>query len=299
MFNEILISGAAGFVGSHLIEAFLLKANTTIWGIVRNEPPKNFSPNIHWLVHDLSHPLKYRSLPKNVDIIIHCASPMGEDVDEKEIFQVNVRATMDLLDYAEKAGVKRFIYISSGGVSGNQSGSILERNSVKPETPYLKAKSAGEFVVQSYHSKIPWVIIRPFFPYGSGQKKGLIPRLCKQIWSHQPVFIAKNGGPKLNPIHIKDAVRFIHAIVMGEMENFIINVAGSEIITIKDLAFRIGELLSHSPVFDVIEGDRGNIVGSTDLLYKSYEVSAHMNLGSGLEEITLWWLDFKSNKRKI
>lgn len=291
--NKILISGAAGFIGSHLIELYSREGNTIVWGIVRKDLPKDQAHNVFWLALDLSYPLTIKMLPENVDIIIHCASPMGEGADTKEMFQVNVRATMDLLDYAKRAKVKRFIYISSGGVTGKHPDRITEMKLIRPETPYLMAKSAGEFVVRGCQSEIPWVIVRLFFPYGPGQIKGLIPRLCKQIWDHQPVFIDKEGGPKLNPIHIKDAVRLMNTIASGKLENVIINVAGSEIITIKDLASRIGQLLSVRPLFKVIDDECGDIVGSTNFFHKWYKVSTQMSLKPGLKEFTQWWRDHK------
>src|SRR4051812_17570185 len=116
---NILITGAAGFVGSHLLAQ--LSGQHKLYAIARKVSAFHH-PSTDWIEHDLTLPLDWNKFPKQVDVVFHLAqSRHYREFPEQvaDIFDVNVRSTVELLDYARKVGATRFIYASSGGIYGH------------------------------------------------------------------------------------------------------------------------------------------------------------------------------------
>jgi nucleoside-diphosphate-sugar epimerase len=239
------------------------------------------------VARDLGHPLEGAPLPARIGTVYHCASPLGASTDVAALRAANVRGTLSLLEYAERAGARRFVYVSSGGVCRRGTRAIREDAPLAPDTPYLKAKAAGERALQRARGAVPIAIVRLYFPYGAGQRDGLVPRLCARLAEGAPIQVGRRGGPRLNPVDVRDAARLIHRIGREPGGDLIVNVAGGEVVTLARLARDLARHLGVRPVFERDAAMRPSLVG--DLRRLRRFGSPRRGLSRGLLAATRGW----------
>jgi nucleoside-diphosphate-sugar epimerase len=180
--NKVLITGANGFVGSHLAER-LIKEKLEVLGLCRN------IDEIKWLEEkgvkiikgDILDIEGFAEKIKGCDVIIHTAGWSGGFSKSKELaWKTNVEGTANMLASAKKCGIKKFIYVSSVAVYGMNDNLVIDE---ADETPtinelYPDSKIAAESLV--VNSGIPYVIIRPgciYGPRGEGWTLGIIKQI--------------------------------------------------------------------------------------------------------------------------
>lgn len=184
---------------------------------------------------------------KGVDAVIHLAAisndPTG-DLDPKLTWEVNVLATMHLIEKAVVSGVREFIYASSGSVYGvKDEDDVTEDLSLVPISDYNKTKMLAERVLLSYKDKILLYIIRPATICGYSPRMRLdlsVNMLTMQALSNGKITVF--GGSQIRPnIHIRDMVElYLHFLNSSELEGGIFN-AGFENLSIMSIAEKIAE----------------------------------------------------------
>lgn len=282
----VLVAGGTGFLGSRLVERLLRRRSACVWVIARHPPPALPEGRVVFLRHDLARPLDGLDLPARIRTVFHCASP--RDGTAAELFAPNVQGTHELLAYSARAGARRFIYVSSGGVSGYDDQPIPEDARPAPGSPHLMSKLAGELAVRSAETPVPSTIVRLFFHYGPGQRRGLIPLLCGRIIRGEPIVVGVAGAPALNPIHVGDAVRLLVRMGESRRPSPVVNLAGGEVINVRQLAERLARHLERRPVFRPDRSRRDHLIGDTRLLVRGYG-RPKIGLDRGLAEFTRWW----------
>jgi nucleoside-diphosphate-sugar epimerase len=284
--SRILITGAAGFIGSRLIST--LRAGHELFGLVRPKPEGERPVGVNWLEHDLSQPLDQARLPDRLDAIIHLAqSRHYREFPEqaRDIFDVNIESTFHLLEYARKAGVRCFIFASSGGVYGYSYERFVETDPVNPLNFYLSSKYTSELLIANYQSFFRTVVFRFFFVYGAGQREMLIPNLVQKVINGERIVIEGDPGLRINPIYIEDAIRaFKPALQLPASALF--NVAGDQIVTITELV-RLIETVSGKPALIQHQGPNpvGDLVGDNSRLKKVLGVYPCTPLLQGLKQM--------------
>lgn len=281
--SRILITGAAGFIGSRLLRN--LQAQHEVFGLVRKRPSESWAVGVHWIEHDLAEPLDYSRFPDRVDVIIHLAqSRLYKQFPEgsKDIFNVNIHSTFELLEYGRDAGADCFMFASTGGLYGYSFERFVETDPLSPLDFYLTSKFAAELLVANYRNFFRTVVLRFFFVYGAGQKGMLIPRLLEKVRNGETVVVEGNPGVRINPIFVDDAVRvFERALHLPTSDLF--NVAGDEVVTITDLVRLIGEVVGKEPVIDYKDMKaEGNLVGDNSRMKEVLEVYPRTRLRDGL-----------------
>jgi UDP-glucose 4-epimerase len=262
---RILITGATGLVGSHLVPLF--GADDELHLIVRGTADVPGRPNVHLHRVDLSRPIDEDALPEKIDAIIYLAqSDAYRDFPDgaPDVFSVNVAGVMHLLDYGRRAGATSFVSASTGSVYGPLS-APAEETAELPATGrlgfYASSKQCGEILVQSYGELMNVAVLRLFFAYGPGQKRSmLIPRLVDSVREGRPVSLAGEDGLRINPIHASDAARAFKAALDLEGTN-IVHVAGPEILSLREICEAIGANLGREPRFEVQPGPAPTMVG--------------------------------------
>lgn len=258
--SSIIITGARGLVGTHLVQR--LHNKHEVFAVTRDEV--SFVPGVQSLVVDLSDPLVQNKLPDKADTVIYLAqSQHFREFPEKalDIFQVNTAGMLQMLDYARKAGVKTFIYASSGGVYGHGGESFSEDIDIPASSNlgfYLSTKLCSEILAGNFQQFMNVILLRFFFVYGKGQKRSmLIPRLVDNIRNGTPVSLQGSDGISINPTHVSDVVEAIAtAINLKESGKF--NIAGPDILSLRDICNIIGAKVNVEPVFDVNENVKPN-----------------------------------------
>jgi UDP-glucose 4-epimerase len=275
--NKCLITGVTGLIGSHLAEA-LDKDKWIVYGLSRGAMNKEIK-NYQHLEIDLSKNWSTDLLPEKVDTVIHLAqSEYFRNFPEavENIFHVNTSSTLRLLEYARKAGVKNFILASSGGVYGSGDKIFDEEEVIFPPKElgfYLSTKFCSELIAENYFSFFNIIIHRYFFVYGSGQRSDmLIPRLVNSVINGKPITLQGKEGLKINPVYVEDAVKaIIGSMALEKSEK--INIAGSEVISIKDIAATIGKVVNKEPIYEIkSEQQPLNLIGDIKKLSKLLHV---------------------------
>lgn len=260
--KHILVTGYNGLIGDALVEQLQDKTLFQLYGISRsvNTKVSNF-------VLDLSTNWSDDILPKKIDVVIHLAqSEKFRDFPESanEVFQVNTLSTLKLLEYARKAGAKKFIYASSGGVYGNSDIGFNEESPLQPNKDlgfYLTTKFSSELLVGNYTSFFDINILRFFFVFGKKQKKNmLIPRLIEAVKNENSIKLQGEEGIKINPVYVDDAAKAIIEIMKKE-GSFNVNIGGTEILSIKCIGEIIGNQLKKTTLFEYQDVEAKNLIG--------------------------------------
>jgi UDP-glucose 4-epimerase len=285
---KVLVTGAAGFIGSHLIKSLLLESSYFIYALVR-EKHSSFSENtfLKYIYSDLSSVDFADSLPDNIDIVIHLAqSPNYRQFPEKsdDIFAVNIQSTYKLLEWSRKSGVKRFLFASSGNVYRTSNKPLSEDDICEPAGFYGKTKYIGELLVNSYSTFFEVSILRIFGVYGPGQKGMTVSNIIEKVKNRQDVTIAANIGLQFTPLFVDDCVALIGLLIHNPFLKPIYNLSGNEQLDLRELAEKVGALLSIHPTLVVIDGNPMYMNGDSHLIVNSLGYTYKFNIDSGLQK---------------
>ncbi|HEV7565363.1 MAG TPA: NAD(P)-dependent oxidoreductase [Microbacteriaceae bacterium] len=280
---KILVTGAGGFIGRHLVSS--LRENHDVIAIAREPTGMD---GVQELQIDLAQPVDLTALPARIDAVIHLAQsrryrdfPDGAD----DVFAVNVDSTLQLLEYARRAGAQTFLFASTGGVYGYGYEKLSETDPVDPLNFYLSSKYAAELLIANYRRFFSTIVFRFFFVYGPGQAGMLVPTLVNRVLADETVSIDGNPGIRINPIYVGDAVRtFEPALALGQSGLF--NIAGDEEVTLTDLVQIIGEITGRTPRIEHndVTAD-GDLVGDNRQMKDALGIRPEMLLREGLARI--------------
>jgi len=185
--KSILITGATGFIASHLIPK-LIQQDWQISATIRN-PLHQLPPTVEPVtITNIDGTTNWNYALKDIDIVIHLAARAHILQDkatnpEAEFFKVNTEGTANLVKQAIQAGVKHFVFISSIGAMTTLSDQPLNENSpCQPDTPYGRSKLQAEQALISLanQSSMTWTILRPTLVYGPGNP-GNMERLIQLV----------------------------------------------------------------------------------------------------------------------
>ena len=268
--KKIIVTGASGLIGSHLVE--LLSRHNEVHALSRS-PLKTVNANVIWHKVDFASEVDYSSIPQDAEAFIYLAqSDHFRDFPEKslEIFQVNTAQVLRALDFSQKTGIKSFIFASSGGVYGFPETGVSEGVTIPASGNlgfYLSTKLCSEILAENYSPFMNVTMLRFFFVYGLGQKRSmLIPRLVDNIQNGIAISLQGDNGIKINPIHVADAVRAIQASLYLKGCHRI-NIAGPNILSLREICNIIGATLRVSPIFEKnTSAVAGNLIADIDLM---------------------------------
>lgn len=205
--TNVLVTGGAGFLGSHLIELLLEKgANVTVADIpsANQSNLRQVNGRIKFIPCDISNTNELKELPKETDIVFHLAAIADPRICEENhelAFKVNVQGTFNALNYAMKANVSKFIFPSAASLYGKYPKYIPidENHPIDPaDSVYLTTKRFGEILCDMFYQKhgLPVIYFRLFNTFGERQGPGfLVPTViidgikkgAIELWNDKPV----------------------------------------------------------------------------------------------------------------
>ena len=252
----ILLTGASGLLGQQVASISPIKCRLICIG--RNKKI-GLPAKLEYLNLDLTDSSLRAQLPPRIDTVIHLAqSPHFREFPEgaADVFAVNTHSTALLLDYAVKSGCEEFIYASTGGVY-RSSEVLTERSPVLSFNDmqlYPASKLAAEAMLGAYARAFRVVVMRIFFMYGEYQQESmLIPRLVTSVREGRPITLVGPDGFRFNPLYAGDAAELVWAIVASKFSG-VLNVAGPQELTLKNVGQLIGKKLGITPVFETLPG---------------------------------------------
>lgn len=285
---RLLITGAHGFIGSHLVAR--LAAEHEIVALVRRVPATPRA-SVTYVAQDLAAPLDDARLPTRIDAVIHQAAVIDADAPGQATaaFLVNVLAVWRLLDYARAAGARRFIHASTGGVYGCRDRPFVEEDPPNPLDLYSLTKAQAELAVRHANLPFPRVILRYFFPYGVGTPNP-IPTYVRRAVLGEPIQVTPSRKPRLNPIHIADAVEAtVRCLALAD--SVTLNIAGSESTSFAEIAELAAAQAGRTACFELVAADavipyyRADLVADTAAMQRTLNFTPTVRLATGIAEL--------------
>lgn len=240
--KKILVTGATGFIGSHLCK-HLLEYDTKVHGISRNPPPQN-RENIHWWRGDL---VNFEFIQKVMvdakpDIIFHLGSYVAGSRSLELVlptFHSNLGSTINVLTAATQVGCNRIIL--AGSMEEPENGS----DSNVPCSPYAAAKWASGAYARMFHALYQTSVntARIFMVYGPGQNdlKKLIPYVILSLLRGEPPNLT-SGHRQVDWIYVDDVVHGLVAMACASnLQGGVIDLGSGKLITIQDVVKKLVE----------------------------------------------------------
>ena len=312
MVKKALITGAAGFIGSHLTD-YLLGQDYEVTGIdnlrsgrLENLKTASQSPRFEFSEEDICNDAFGKSIDRDFDVIFHLAaisSVVLSMQDPQLVNRVNVEGTLNVLEFARRHDIKRVVFISSAAVYGDPKIlPVTEMTPLNPLSPYAASKISAEMYSQAYHAAygVESVIFRYFNVYGPRQAyseySGVVSIFANQARKGDQIFIEGDGMQTRSFIHVTDVVR---ATELGgwvkEAAGEVINLSATKAISILDLAEIIIKATSGSPSSiafrDPREGDVRESIGSMEKAWQVLSFRSEIPLKRGIEETVAWYRD--------
>ena len=277
-----LVTGCAGFIGSHVTEALLNSGNKVI-GIDNFDPfysmdlkKENLS---HFIDHsrfnffegDISDKSSYTNLPKEIDVVIHLAAKAGvrpsiENPDD--YLRTNIIGTKTILDWMCTNKIKKMVFGSSSSVYGNNPKVPFEEEDKvdHPISPYAFSKKSAELLNHLYHHlyDIDIINLRFFTVYGPRQRPDLaIRKFIQLIQADQPITLYGDGSTSRDYTFIDDIVVGILAAsnyILSSNKVFeTINIGNSQPIKLIELADIIYKVLNKSQQINYLPMQDGDV----------------------------------------
>ncbi|PHR58525.1 MAG: NAD-dependent epimerase [Arcobacter sp.] len=280
---NILITGANGLLGKSLLQKLSLKHN--IYAIVGKNNKLKSTDNIKILEIDLFN-LNINKLPKNIDVIYYLAqSNHFREFPSKTIdmLNININAPVRLALWGKQNNIKKFIFVSSGGVYKHPIKplqEVFEKNGF-----YLDSKLSAEILLRNFASFFEtFVIVRPFFMYGPGQNTSmLIPRLINNVQDENEITLSYKNGIKINPIYVDDVSISMEKLLDLKGE-YTFNIAGNEVVSLRELSEMIGIIVNKTPKYKVLDNSQSDLVADISKM-KEKLCKPTMALIDGLERV--------------
>jgi UDP-glucuronate 4-epimerase len=254
--NTIIVTGAAGFIGSNVTEALLARGDRVI-GIDNfsdNYDPSYKETNIASFLNNPNFVL-YRAdirdqseiekifAKEKPDAVVHLAAKADTRrsiVEPRDYVDINLMGTLNLLEASQKNGVKKFIFASSSSVYGNNATAPFSETAPTdfPLAPYGATKKAGEVLAYTYHQNfnLPVVCLRIFNAYGERNRPDLVLyKWVENILKSQPIEMSGKGERMRDFTYIGDLVKAIELSLDKEVGYEIINVGNANPVALKDL----------------------------------------------------------------
>jgi UDP-glucose 4-epimerase len=284
--SRVLITGGAGFIGSHLAETLLAQGQRVIavdnlsTGRLENIAGLMQHPEFQFVYESIHNEAVMDRLVSECDMVYHLAAAVGVELiikDPVHSIETNLNGTEAVLRLARRYRSKVLIastsevYGKSDAVPFREDGDRVMGPTIKSRWSYAESKAIDEFLALAYHKQfgVPVVICRFFNTVGprqSGTYGMVIPRLCKQAITGQPLGVYGDGRQTRCFCNVQDTVRAVVALAaepgaLGE----IYNVGSSDEISILELAQRIlARSGSHSEI-QLIPYDRAYEAGFEDM----------------------------------
>lgn len=245
---RILVTGGAGFIGSHLVERFQGRAEVRVLDNLRT----GFRRNLDGLAHEyfegsIEDGELLRGAMRGVDYVFHLAAMVSvpESVERpEECARINTDGTRKVLEAALGAGAKKLVFASSAAVYGDNP-AVPKREDMTPEprSPYAEAKLAGERLCGEFaeHMNLETACLRFFNVFGprqdpAGAYAAAVPALAGKALRGEPLTIYGDGGQTRDFIYVKDVVGAMEFVASRGSARGVFNCGYGRAISLRELA---------------------------------------------------------------
>lgn len=321
--RRFLVTGGAGFIGSHMVDRLLQQADASVTVIDNFDAyyqPALKRANIH---SHLGNP-RYRLIELDIrdwnsltnllseqsfDAIVHLAARAGvrPSLEQPRLYeQVNVAGTLNMLELARAKKVPRFIFGSSSSVYGPEAVPPFREDApLDPISPYAATKAAGELLAHTYSHlyDIQVVALRFFTVYGARQRPDLaIHKFTRLITENLPIPVFGDGRSERDYTFVDDIVEGILAAMDYDASRFeIINLGESQTVSLLKLIALLEEALGKRAVIDWLPAQPGDLPRTLADISKAQRLlgySPTTPIEVGIPRFVEWFQQIRSLKTR-
>jgi NAD dependent epimerase/dehydratase len=323
--KKVLVTGADGFIGSHLVEgllsegcevkAFVYYNSFNSWGWIDSLQPE-IKECIEIFSGDIRDPNGVRVALKDVDIVFHLAAliaiPYSYHSPDSYV-DTNIKGTLNILQAAREYSIEKILVTSTSEVYGTaQFVPITELHPKQGQSPYSATKIGADHLAESFFKSfsLPVVIVRPFNTFGPRQSaRAVIPTIITQLLNGASELKLGDLSPTRDLLYVKDTVDgFIEIAKADHLIGEEINICMGTEISIGDLAQKIINQIN--PEVNISSDEQRlrpensevfRLLGSNNKIFKSTDWKPKFSLEEGLSETIKWFKDsgnisgYKSN----
>jgi UDP-glucose 4-epimerase len=308
---KTLVTGGAGFIGSHIVQALLEREyqvrvlDNFSTGKRENldELQKRYKDQLEVLEGDVQDALTVEQAVRGTELIFHEAAfvsvPQSME-DPQACFDVNITGTSTLFEAARRAGVRRAVVASSAAVYGESDAlPLVEETPLQPKSPYAVSKRVDEMYAELFTGSFGFdvVALRYFNAYGPRQRPdsmyaAAVPIFARRLLDSKSVTVFGDGGQTRDLINVRDIVRA--NLIASEHPNApgkIFNICTGVETRLLDLLDVMYELLPNAPAHVLAAPRPGDIYRSVGSPEKAADVMgfrAEVSLVDGLNEVIDW-----------
>ena len=312
---NLLVTGGAGFIGSHLVEHLLLKNHKVVcidnfnnyydpaikW---RNIENVKSNPNYTLLEDDIVNTESITNIFKSYqfDIIVHLAARAGvrPSIQQPLLYEeVNIKGTNNLLEQCKIHGIKKFILASTSSVYGaNKKIPFSESDPVdNPISPYAATKKACELISYTYYHlfKISITCLRFFTVYGPRQRPDMaIHKFARLIYEGKPIPMFGDGVSRRDYTYISDIIHGVIQAINHCSGYHIYNLGESRTIELQELIKVLENQLNKSAIINPLPNQPGDVpITYADISFARQELEYNPQVGieEGIKKFIEWFLE--------
>lgn len=318
--KKVLVTGACGFIGSHLVErlmdegchvkAFVFYNSLSSWGWLDTFPKKKLG-QIEIFTGDVRDPNGVRAAVKGSDAIFHLAALIGIPFSyhsPDSYVDTNIKGTLNILQAARDCDIERIVVTSTSEVYGTALHiPIREDHALQGQSPYSASKIGADKIAEAFRLsfQLPVVIARPFNTYGPRQSaRAVIPTIITQLLAGNKTIRLGATHPTRDFVYVKDTVdAFVEIAKSDRLLGEVVNIATQKAISIGTLAERLVRIINpdariarDSKRLRPRNSEVERLCGNNTKIMKCTGWSPQTDLQTGLRE-TIDWLRRRDNIR--
>jgi UDP-glucose 4-epimerase len=300
---RVLITGGAGFIGSHLTQKFADNGNDVVVldNLSRgNKIDKETLKKITLIKGDIMNESDVEKAVKDCDYVYHLAAVLGVDLvadNPVKTMETEVIGMRNVVNHSILNGVKKILYASTSGVYGKSAitEAVKEEFNVSPKSSYAIAKRFNEIFLSSYYQekKISSVSLRFFNVYGPRQdERMVIPRLINQALKNEDLTVFGNGKQTRDFTYIDDVIEASIALMNIEEGVEIFNISNENEVSIIELAQLIVKMTNSKSKVKLINPPSNRYdfeverrFGNSEKLFKKINFKPNTDIRTGLSGI--------------
>jgi UDP-glucose 4-epimerase len=302
----VLVTGGAGFIGSHLVDALLARGERVrVLDDLSSGSLANLAqalPHVELTVADLRDLWALPSALHGVSTVFHfaaAASVTASLAAPQHTLQVNAGATLHLLQAAAAAGVARVVLASSAALYAESPLPLHEQSPLQPRSPYAVAKLAAETTLAAFARRgvLETVALRFFNVYGprqdgSAPTAGVIARFCRALARGEPCTLSGDGRRTRDFVYVSDVVAAtLLAAEAPAVNGLALNVARGEAVTLQELLAALGELGAGLPAVSRVADRAVDALHSQADIRRAQQLLGYrpqVPLAAGLAQTLAW-----------
>lgn len=271
--KKVLVTGAGGFIGSHLVET-LVKSNANVRAFIKYNSKNSWGhldhldemvkKNLEVFIGDLQDSFAVRKAVKGVDVVFHLGALIGipySYIAPEHYVNTNIKGTLNVLEACLSENTPKLIHTSTSETYGTaQYTPIDESHPLQGQSPYSASKIGADKLAESYHLSfnLPVSTIRPFNTFGPRQSaRAVIPTIISQALSGAKKIKLGSSSPVRDFLFVKDTVKGFLAVAQSEDSiGKVINVGYGKGISIGELANKILSLLQKEHIEIITDNQR-------------------------------------------